>query len=68
MKVSTTFENPKSESIVMMNSLFRNTNSNLYNAVSAPVAATFDALAERLQSVCDVMMMSSILKMCTRAA
>ena len=27
--------------------------SNLYNAVSAPVAATRDALAERLQSVRD---------------
>ena len=29
----------------------RNTISKLYNAVSAPVAATRDALAERLQSV-----------------
>ena len=34
-------------------SWFRNTITNLYNAVSAPVAATRDALAERLQSVCD---------------
>ena len=31
----------------------RNTISKLYNAVSAPVAATRDALAERLQSVCE---------------
>ena len=34
-----------------MTSWIRNTISNLYNAVSAPVAATQDALAERLQSV-----------------
>ena len=32
-------------------SWFRNTNTNLYNAVSAPVAATHDALAARLESV-----------------
>ena len=31
----------------------RNAISKLYNAVSAPVAATRDALAERLQSVCE---------------
>ena len=31
----------------------RNTISKLYNAVSAPVAATRDALTERLQSVRD---------------
>ena len=36
-----------------MNSFSRNTNSKLYNAVSAPVAATRDALKERLQSVRD---------------
>ena len=34
-----------------MNSFLRNTVSKLYNAVSAPVAATRDALAERLQCV-----------------
>ena len=34
-----------------MNTFLRNTNSKLYNAVSAPVAATRDALADRLQSV-----------------
>ena len=34
-------------------SWFRNTITNLYNAVSAPVAATRDALSERLQSVHD---------------
>ena len=34
-----------------MNSFLRNTISKLYNAVSAPVAATRNALAERLQSV-----------------
>ena len=32
----------------------RNTVSKLYNAVSAPVTATRDALAERLQSVRDI--------------
>ena len=32
-------------------SWFRNTITNLYNAVSAPVATTRDALSERLQSV-----------------
>ena len=36
-----------------MNSFLRNTISRLYNAVSASVAATRDALAERLQSVRD---------------
>ena len=36
-----------------MNSFLRNTISKLYNAVSAPVAATRDALTERLQSVRD---------------
>ena len=34
-----------------MNTFLRNTVSKLYNTVSAPVAATRDALAERLQSV-----------------
>ena len=34
-----------------MNTFLRNTNSKLYNAVSAPVAATRDALTERLPSV-----------------
>ena len=34
-------------------SWFRNTITNLYNAVSAPVAATRDAHSERLQSVRD---------------
>ena len=34
-----------------MNSWFRNTITALYNTVSAPVAVTRDALAERLQSV-----------------
>ena len=34
-------------------SWFRNMITNLYNAVLAPVAATRDALSERLQSVCD---------------
>ena len=36
-----------------MNSFLRNTISKLYNAVSAPVAATRDALTEKLQSVGD---------------
>ena len=34
-----------------MNTFLRNTISKLYNAVSVPVAATREALAERLQSV-----------------
>ena len=34
-----------------MTSWMRNQLTKLYNAVSAPVAATRDALAERLQSV-----------------
>ena len=34
-----------------MNTFLRNTISKLYNAVLEPVAATRDALAERLQSV-----------------
>ena len=34
-----------------MNTFLRNTISKLYNAVSAPVIATRDALAEKLQSV-----------------
>ena len=34
-----------------MNSFLRNTISKLHNAASAPLAATRDALAERLQSV-----------------
>ena len=36
-----------------MNTFLRNTISKLYNTVSAAVAATRDALAERLQSVRD---------------
>ena len=36
-----------------MNTFLRNTISKLYNTVSAPVAATGDALAEKLQSVRD---------------
>ena len=36
-----------------MSTFLRNTISKLYNAVSARVAATRDALAERLQSVCE---------------
>ena len=37
-----------------MNSFLRNTISKLYNAVSVPVAATRDALAERLQRARDI--------------
>ena len=36
-----------------MNTFLRNTILKLYNAVSAPVTATRDALAERLHSVCE---------------
>ena len=41
-----------------MNTFLRNTISRLYNAVSAPVAATRYALAERLQSVRDTTSLS----------
>ena len=37
-----------------MNTFLRNTISKLYNAVSVPVTATWDALAERLRSVRDI--------------
>ena len=37
-----------------MSLFLRNTISKLYNAVSAPVAAIRDALAERLQGVRDI--------------
>ena len=37
-----------------MNSFLRNKISKLYNAISASVTATRDALAERLQSVHDI--------------
>ena len=36
-----------------MNIFLRNTISKLYNSISAPVSATRDALAERMQSVRD---------------
>ena len=36
-----------------MNTFLRNSISKIYNAVSAPVGATRDALAERLQSIRD---------------
>ena len=42
---------PSKKSIMNMSSWMRNHLAKLYNAVSAPVAATRDALAERLQSV-----------------
>ena len=37
-----------------MNSFLRNKISKLYNAISASVTATRDALGERLQSVHDI--------------
>ena len=37
-----------------MNSFLRNTISKLYNAVSAPFAATRNALSERLQSIREI--------------
>ena len=42
---------PKNLYIINMTRWVRNAVSKLYNAISAPVAATRDALAERLQSV-----------------
>ena len=36
-----------------MTSWMRNHLTKLYNAVSAPMTATHDALAERLQSICE---------------
>ena len=38
---------------ITTNTFLRNTTSKLYNVVSAPVTATRDVLAERLQSVRD---------------
>ena len=46
---SKNFGMPKPQ--IKMNSWFRNKITSLYNAVTAPVAATRDALTERLQSV-----------------
>ena len=45
------FEKISQENIINMTSWMRNQLTKLYNAVSAPVAATRDALAERLQSI-----------------
>ena len=39
--------------MIKMNTCFKTSLSKLYNAVSAPVAVTRDALEERLQSVRD---------------
>ena len=39
--------------IIKMNNWLRNTITSLYNTVTAPIAATRDALAERLQTVRD---------------
>ena len=36
-----------------MGIFLKNTISKLYSAISAPVAATKDAFAERIQSVCE---------------
>ena len=41
-----------------MNTFLKNTISKLYNVVSAPVTATRDALAERLQNVRDTTSLS----------
>ena len=49
LSTSKNFGMPKSE--IKMNSWFRNKITSLYNIVTAPVAATRDALTERLQSV-----------------
>ena len=51
LDLSTNQQYPNKKSIIKMNSWMRNTTSKLYNSVSAPVAATRDALAERLQNV-----------------
>ena len=48
LDLSTNQQYPNKKSIIKMNSWMRNTTSKLYNSVSAPVAATRDALAERL--------------------
>ena len=42
---------PKNLCIINVTSWMRNAISKFYNAVSAPLAATLDSLAERLQSV-----------------
>ena len=47
-------------------SWFRNTITNLCNAVSAPVPATRDALSERLQSVRDIFIIQQNDRLFTR--
>ena len=54
MSVSELSSNQKflmSKSVINMNSWFRKKITDLYNAVSAPVVGTRDALADRLQSI-----------------
>ena len=46
-------KNFQGKHIINTTSWMRNQLTKLYNALSAPVVATQDALAERLQSVCE---------------
>ena len=51
LDLSTNQQYPNKKPIINMSSWMRNQLAKLYNAVSAPVAATCYALTERLQSV-----------------
>ena len=46
------YAEPKNN-IIKMNSWTRNQLAKLYNALSAPLAATRDALVEKLESICE---------------
>ena len=51
--LSTNQQNPNKKHLINMTSWLRNQRANLYNGVSAPVAGTQDALAERLENICE---------------
>ena len=52
LPTSQKYAEPKNN-IIKMNSWTRNQLAKLYNALSAPLAATRDALAEKLESICE---------------
>ena len=52
LSTSQKYAEPKNN-IMKMNNWTRNQLAKLYNAVSAPLAATRDALAEKLGSICE---------------
>ena len=52
LSTSQKYAEPKNN-IIKINSWTRNQLAKPYNAVSAPLAATRDALAEKLESICE---------------